>query len=497
MYSAISFNRKKTFLPCLLLFLFIVITTELTLLNKSKFLNKQIFSVNSSFATIELQGKGFNPEEIKIRKNTTVKFTTTRNSAFWPASNLHPTHLIYPQFDPRRPIQAKESWSFKFDKVGTWRYHDHLYPNFTGTIIVVDNNDAQGNNVLAKTTACEGVNIGQKQQCWDALLEATVKQQGLDAAFDLFTKLYQTDPSIPKACHGWAHILGKAAYTLFRNNKNFILRKETSYCGYGFFHGFIEKLLQDTGDVKATREFCNYASKQLGKEGSAVYGNCLHGIGHGSVGIDDPKLWGNFQAMVDIGLKTCEAALNKNELRQCYDGAFNAMQQNALHGDYKLSVDRNDLFKICRVQKEQYKDACYYEFTGLIADMTNHDFKKAADLILKEINGKDFAPRIFLKLSADFFQTDITNTDYTKNVLDCRALPDNLISACFNGILLGFIAHGEPNRQYIKGLEFCKYSILDDKERESCYQWILGQTVKKDTPVCNSVQDRYRKYCQA
>lgn len=343
---------------------------------------------------------------------------------------------------------------------------------------------------------CEKVSVRQKQKCWDDLLQNTLEKQGLDAAFDLFTKLYQTDPTIPKACHGWAHILGKSAYDLFKNKKDFVLRKETSYCGYGFFHGFIERLLQETGDLKATRDFCNFAAKQLEKEAPGVYRNCLHGIGHGSINIDDPRLWGNFQAMLETGLKTCESALtDEGELLECFDGSFNAMQQYAYQNQYNLSVNRDDLFKPCRQQKARHQDSCFYEFTGLVSEMTNHDFRKAADLLLKDISGKKFAPRTFMKLSADFFQDDITKKSYDKNVLDCRSLPEELYQMCFNGILVGLIAHGEPQKQHVAGLKFCQSSLLTDSERQTCFQWILGQTVSKDSAECKSVEVKYQKYC--
>ena len=492
----VRFNKHSKILIYVAILLILIIIFELAIFSKA-YTQLGTFLKKGSTHTVELQDDGFLPSEISVAKGETVIFTTTRKKQFWPASNLHPTHQIYPEFDPKRPVEADGSWSFKFDKAGRWRYHDHLAPNLTGTIIVTNSKNAQQKSVLAAASKCESVGISQKQKCWDDSLEETVKQQGLDAAFDLFTKLYQTDPSIPKACHGWSHILGKTAYELFKNKKDFILRKETSYCGYGFFHGFIEKLLQETGDLKATRDFCNYSSKQLEKEAPGVYRNCLHGIGHGSIDVDDPGLWSNFQAMLESGLNTCEATLtDKGELLECYDGSFNAMQQYAYHGEYNLSVDRNDPFNYCRTQQERHKDSCYYEFTGLIAEFTNHDFKKAANLILNDISDKNFTPRTIMKLSADFFQDDIANNDYTKNVLDCRALPANLQTSCFNGILLGFIAHGEPERQYIKGLEFCRYHILTDDERQNCYQWMLGQTVKKDSPACQSVEEKYRQYCQ-
>ena len=79
---------------------------------------------------------GFSPASITIAKNTKVEFANEGTEEHWPASSIHPTHQIYPEFDSRQPIAAKNSWSFTFDKEGIWRFHDHLYPEFTGVITV-------------------------------------------------------------------------------------------------------------------------------------------------------------------------------------------------------------------------------------------------------------------------------------------------------------------------------------------------------------------------
>ena len=87
---------------------------------------------------IELRDDGYLSKNLTIQKGDTVKFITTRDEYFWPASNLHPSHGIYPEFDPKEPIAAEESWSFRFDKAGNWRYHDHIAPYFTGVIEVAE-----------------------------------------------------------------------------------------------------------------------------------------------------------------------------------------------------------------------------------------------------------------------------------------------------------------------------------------------------------------------
>jgi plastocyanin len=83
-----------------------------------------------------LDENGFSPAEIEIKPGDFIKFNTSLSEAFWPASDLHPTHGIYPEFDPQEPIDPDKSWTFQFLKSGRWKYHDHLSPYNRGTIIV-------------------------------------------------------------------------------------------------------------------------------------------------------------------------------------------------------------------------------------------------------------------------------------------------------------------------------------------------------------------------
>jgi len=100
--------------------------------------------------TIEMSSSGFSPKEITIKKGDTVKFTNVGIESRWPASAMHPTHTAYPGssiskcntaeastiFDACRAYGPGETYSFKFNEVGSWRYHDHRNPSVAGTIIV-------------------------------------------------------------------------------------------------------------------------------------------------------------------------------------------------------------------------------------------------------------------------------------------------------------------------------------------------------------------------
>lgn len=92
--------------------------------------------VKGATQIIVLKENGFVPQEITINKGDTIQFKTEQGKQFWPASDLHPTHGIYPEFDPQEPIEPDKTWSFTFNKSGIWRYHDHLSPFYRATITV-------------------------------------------------------------------------------------------------------------------------------------------------------------------------------------------------------------------------------------------------------------------------------------------------------------------------------------------------------------------------
>lgn len=88
--------------------------------------------------SVVLSKGGFQPQVVTIKKGDTVTFSTDLGIQYWPASNQHPIHADYPSFDPKHPLNPGEEWSFTFDRVGTWGYHDHLNSPIRGTIIVTE-----------------------------------------------------------------------------------------------------------------------------------------------------------------------------------------------------------------------------------------------------------------------------------------------------------------------------------------------------------------------
>ncbi len=87
-------------------------------------------------ATIHMTKDAISPDPVNIRKGETVCWVNEDTVNRWPASNIHPTHEIYPEFDPRGGVKPGETWCFTFRKPGIWKHHDHIFPGIVGTVNV-------------------------------------------------------------------------------------------------------------------------------------------------------------------------------------------------------------------------------------------------------------------------------------------------------------------------------------------------------------------------
>ena len=93
---------------------------------------------------------GYSPGTLTVKRGETVTFKNQSSQSMWTASALHPTHRVYSgtsldehcqgsantAFDACKGILPGGLWSFKFDKTGTFKYHNHLSPKDSDAIVV-------------------------------------------------------------------------------------------------------------------------------------------------------------------------------------------------------------------------------------------------------------------------------------------------------------------------------------------------------------------------
>ena len=339
------------------------------------------------------------------------------------------------------------------------------------------------------------------QLCYKDLIMSKFKDKGLDSALDLVAKIYAKDQSFSSTCHDIGHLLGASTYDLFRSGKDFKINTKIAFCSYGFYHGFMELLASD-GDVKKAQDFCKYVDAQIAKETPDATLQCYHGIGHGWVNIHgDKKLYGDDMGIVNRGLSLCEeVAGTELELARCATGVFNGIAIFYDTGEYDLKVNKKDPMWVCKSIDKKFQDSCYISMNILLYSITNKDFRQAASYI-EQIKDDTIAAHAMINLSLPFSLLEMDSTDHSKSIAVCRDLQNRLVIPCFQGFAFSFMEHGEPGKEYVKAVDFCKNNGLTKDEEKGCLSYIYSYLPQwypsqKALDICSS-QGEYLDYCQS
>ncbi len=96
---------------------------------------------------VDFTDSGFTPNSVTINAGDTVKFINKSSEGMWVGSAMHPSHAVYSgttlkehcpdtagtAFDQ---CSTGDEFSFTFNKVGSWGYHNHVDASKFGKVIV-------------------------------------------------------------------------------------------------------------------------------------------------------------------------------------------------------------------------------------------------------------------------------------------------------------------------------------------------------------------------
>ncbi|MEX2008010.1 MAG: hypothetical protein WD850_00725 [Candidatus Spechtbacterales bacterium] len=444
------------------------------------------------------------PRELTIQLGDTVTFVNKSNRPIWPASNIHPDHSIYPEFDPKRPLEPGEEWSFTFTKEGRWRFHDHLNSLHEGVVTVGDGTATRE----GEDGRCD--DAANKVACWGERVEYALAGNNVEAAFNVVAELYEKEPQLAGGCHGYAHLIGEKAYDLFSQGYDFELTPKTAYCGYGFFHGFMETLLHTTGDLAEARAFCAYVNEKLRYVSSGAASACNHGIGHGAVDGSDPRAWGDPYAMMKPGMDLCRALAKEDKpsygspLYLCITGVYNALEILSMDDRYRLEALREDPFAFCEREQVAYQEGCYTNMLPALLRLTNNDVMQSARLveaIPEEGDSYEIRSLVILSLTHEYIRLHMNDANYTEEgIALCRQLADRSHLPCIRGLSGGHMKYGKPGEEYVKMIAFCTTPTMRPDERDACFEYVfpllrLWYPQGKVEEICTRVELPYRSYC--
>lgn len=279
-------------------------------------------SAHSETVIIQMTENGFEPQTITVDENSAVLFINRDKVDRWPASNIHPTHEIYPEFDPKRPISPGSSWPFKPKKPGEWKYHDHLLPHIRGTLVVIEENGSGSNTPRASEASREVtiktmieniklffLNLSDKIR---SIFDSAKKEDPVLTWSDLKEK-YKGQGGAIGDIHDQAHLIGGQ---IFDKEGMDGLTSCSSEFAFGCFHGFLDKAFEKSLDeLKKAEEAC----KTLGEGGPSA--SCVHGIGHGVASFYQT-------ANLKASLTACKRLSDLGK-QFCYDGVFMEFERGA------------------------------------------------------------------------------------------------------------------------------------------------------------------------
>ncbi|MBI2056486.1 MAG: cupredoxin domain-containing protein [Candidatus Sungbacteria bacterium] len=458
--------------------------------------------IDSKSFTIKMDETGFRPQDIEIKQGDTVVFENTGKKPHWPASNIHPSHQIFPEFDPKKEILSEEKWSFTFYKKGEWRFHDHLDPQFSGSIQVQENKkieDSDANtevsgekmttpenpkNVDAMLAQVNMMQIAKK----DDELRIWLKRAGAKKVMDKLLK--DSDGGATVDCHQESHAVGRIGYELYGPS---VFLDGTAACHSGYYHGAMETFLKEKGTqnlAESVAEVCNKFPTSFG-----IF-ECLHGVGHGVVAYQDYDL--------PKALETCGMLKTDYDRNSCYGGTFmeNVVAAQGMgaivgHGT-KWANNIEPHFPCNKINQEfniQYQ--CYQMQTSWMLTIYGYDFAKVALECLKA--RADMILVCFKSFGRDAAGHTLRNPQ--KIVELCAKVPHetaDYYEQCIIGavnVIIDFWGDGLKQQ----ATDLCK--LVDGKGKKICYSTIAWRindifTAKESKKyVCETFEDGYRNLC--
>ena len=338
------------------------------------------------------------------------------------------------------------------------------------------------------------------QLCYRDLIMDQFKKQGLDSSLKLVARIFAADPTFSTSCHDVGHLLGSETYKLFKGGKSFKVSPEIAFCSYGFYHGFME-LMAGEGDVSKARDFCKYVDNQMSKVTPDASLQCFHGIGHGWVNIHgDTSLVGDDLGITNRGLALCEkVSANDSELSRCATGVFNGIAIFYGTGEYSLKMRTSDPMWLCRSVDSKFQDPCYISMNTVLYAVSGQNLRLAASYI-EQIKDDTIATHAMINLALPFSFAESSKSDHSESVEVCRGLQKRLVGPCFQGFAFGILEHGEPGREYVKSIAFCKGNGLVPDETKQCLSYIylyLPQWYPKEKAysICDE-EGEYSSFCK-
>jgi len=216
---------------------------------------------------------------------------------------------------------------------------------------------------------CSGAQASQFS-CYKQTLKDVTQKQGPEKAFVILKKSYNTSSYVQSQCHQLTHVIGQTAATKYPDVGSAYLHGD-NFCWSGYYHGVMQGIAAKVGIdnlKKGANSICAGVAAGTKRYGFDHF-NCVHGLGHGFMGIQSNELF--------VSLKTCDVLNDSWERQSCYGGVFmeNVMAYQSADSSTKYLNATEPLYP-CTAVDDAYKSSCYLMQTSHALTLVNDDFGK-------------------------------------------------------------------------------------------------------------------------
>lgn len=441
---------------------------------------------NPTTPMVVLSNDGFTPKRLDVSEGQLVRFVNNSDERMWIASNIHPTHEIYPEFDTKQPISSGGDWVFNFKINGFWRYHNHMSPENGGIVVV-----SGGTPRKIKPLVIEKPNLDFKIPKSpaptdyinlfknDKSLLHWIKEYGPAATVET---LSNGQEFIEIDCHQRAHDLGRYAYEIYGA---YAFALASHQCQAGSLHGSTEALFRDRGTANLEADVAALCSNTPNR---FFHHQCVHGVGHGLLA------WTSYE--LPDTLPMCDQLKTKLDRESCYSGVFMENIVGGLSGGMGHITEylSDDPHYPCNTLEKRYISPCYYYQTSRMIQLFNRDFKKLASACSQSPD--DAHRNCFLSMGRDVGQE--TRGDPKASIELCGYVIgiDNRASCIEGAVQDRFWDIGGAN----EAMALCNL-VKEEASKTGCYNVIIqrGANLFANNDSfhswCRKVEKRYLSWC--
>lgn len=364
---------------------------------------------------------------------------------------------------------------------------------------------------------CKSIKSETEQvECAFSVLTPMLDSYGIESAMRVFKSAYETLPAfVDTGCHKHAHRMGDLTYYRLYPRVGDIealhFPQETTACGYGFFHGLLEHLLQDNPTPEFATHVCEYLSDTYKQDMGDIRITCYHGVGHGfMLGHSElvPKAqWGTIRAFVDVPFAQCEALPKADtaEQEQCMEGIFNLVAdwRDFNQFGFVRPQDGTKLFSVCDELPKRMHNACYFEMAQKLDRFGRNDPAAIAEIVSFGRDAEFRSLAFSVGVGGVMQQVIGKGREYESILADCTELEDPFAALCTKSVINGLFEHGEPQEEYKKPLEACAQDSVHSASLEGvCYRALSERlrrfyTQEKAENICSEFPRAYRDECRS